>query len=284
MSSISQYKYPERLYFDCLGELVVVRPAPGFWPRAKGTCFELYKYKTDKIEKQFVPIDAKLFRRYLAPIFDLAYLPKANEVNMLNLKRIIRSWVTESIVWEQLITEWIFLGNIIVYENLDPERYITYFSFNIKTYDKKQYNLFNDSDYCGFRCKFCEFENLKFKTGDHSFFSCPNNKTHDIELIYSKSDESHNFDINPKSVDVTILNINKNKNNENSNNHNTFHNKQKYDERSLYIEHDDARDIIFKYYKKYDEKTKEKDKNLVMYLYFSYYRHKKKIYDFLYKD
>lgn len=108
--------YPEFFIFNCLGEKVKVRFSPLFLPRAKGTCFELCKY--GKNNKMFVPLEAKAFRRHLAPIFDLGYVQFSEYIKLnANLRRIIRGWVTKSVVWEQLLEDGTFLGNLFYDEN-----------------------------------------------------------------------------------------------------------------------------------------------------------------------
>ena len=108
-----------KIRFDCLGKIVTVLPSPSFWPLAKGTIFELQKYQTENKTPRkpiFVSLSAKTFCKYLIPIFDLGYTDlSGNGVTMRNVRRVVKIWVTESVLWEALLNSrsTTFLGNVL---------------------------------------------------------------------------------------------------------------------------------------------------------------------------
>ena len=141
------------LLFDCLGKIVKVIPSPGFWPRAKGTIFELSKKYNKKESKPiFVPLRAELFRTHLAPIFDLGYVSiGTSSSDDLNVRKVIRSWISDAPLWDLFLDKSLgnFLGNIFKDADLLIE---THNNPSIKNSTRnellKTLNLFNDRYYC----------------------------------------------------------------------------------------------------------------------------------------
>lgn len=110
----------QMIRFNCFGEIVEVLPSPSFWPRAKGTIFELHKYHLDQkkpVAPIFVSLSAKVFRLYLAPIFDLGFVFILH-VNS-NVLRAAKKWVTDSILWEALLysRHTTFLSNVFQFND-----------------------------------------------------------------------------------------------------------------------------------------------------------------------
>lgn len=210
-----------KIRFDCLGKIVTVLPSPSFWPLAKGTIFELQKYQTENKTPRkpiFVSLDAKTFRLYLVPIFDLGYTNlSGGNITMLNVRRAVKKWVTKSILWEALINSRsiTFLGNVLQSsreETLELNEYLRAYSNNSQGLKLANMVLF-DRIYCSFRVEVEIVGEHNFKTSHMHYYCNRCGQEHanrsdfkectEKEMVILSHDEARNIKFHSLNVELT---------------------------------------------------------------------------------